>query len=378
MEKISIIAQAKKKKATDTHAMIIIRGFYNRKPVASISTGHRILLEHWDIQKHLVIKAAPNANLINGCIKMKIQEMEAGLMKQQLCGHQVNRHSLYKAVRGLNGNTDFVEYCKGIIAKEYDNKETSRHYLSELSKLEKFRSPVSFADIDYSFLNSYKIHMKTKLNNTENTQWKTFKFMNTMLNKAVKEGGIINENPFKDFDRGRYKQMPKEGLSIEYCNAIEKMANNVNCVPVLRMVAYRFLLMAYSGMRFADAKKFTTALHVQDGHIVMEYQKCKTKVNNKLHEKLLKIVKIIDQYPLNITNQTFNQYLKLVQMECKIPVNIHSHMGRHTMGGLLAKMKVPVDQAKDILGHKDRKSTLIYYHQHISNIDESIELLNAL
>ncbi len=378
MEKVSIIAQAKKKKPTDLYAMIIIRGFYNRKPVASKSTGYKILIEHWDSTKHLVVPKAPNASLINACIKMKIQEMQAALLKQELCGHNINQNMIYKAVKGLDNSTDFLKFCEDIIKQEYENKETRRTYLSEVSKLKQFKEKVCFADIDYSFLSSYKTYMKRELKNSDNTCWKTFKFINTMLEKAIKIGGIISVNPCKDFDRGTYRQTPKRGLTIEHCIAIEAMASDVHCIPTLKKVAYRFLLMAYSGMRFSDAKNFNTSLHVVDGRIVMEYQKCKTIVNNKMHKRLLNIVNKIDQYPLDISNQKFNQYLKLIQIECKIPFNLHSHLGRHTMGSLLAQLEVPEEQIQTILGHKDRRSTRIYAHQSIANIDRSLEKLNTL
>lgn len=378
MQKISIIAQPKKKHTADTMAVIIIRGFYNRKPVASVSTGHKIHINHWDQVQRLVVKSAPNASLINSCIKMKIQAMEATLMKQEICGHTINRQLLYKAVKGLNESTDFMQFCKDRIKQDYENKATRASYNSELTKMEGYRPVVSFADIDTNFLQGYKNYMKKDLLNADNTVWKTLKFINVMINKAINTGGIINENPFKHFNRGNYVQPIKQGLSIAHCDDIEAMALADDCTPVIRMVAYRFLLMAYSGMRWADAEIFDPAVHVQGGHIIMQYQKCKTDVNNKMHTRLQRIVDIIHLYPLDISNQKFNQYLKLVAMHCKIPFNLSSHVGRHTMGSLLAQMNIPQDQAAIIMGHRDRKSTAIYYHHHLTNIDISMDKLNSL
>lgn len=378
MQKVSIIVQAKRKKITDNFYIIIIRGYYNRKPVASISTGHKVLIEHWDQTKRCVINKAPNAALINGCIKMKVQDMEASLLKQQVCGHTINRQLIYKAVKGLNESTDFIEFSTKTIQEDYNKSSTRRSYLAELTKIQQYKSVIAFADIDYQFLQGYKRYMINELSNSDNTIWKAFKFMNTMLNKAIKTGGIIKENPFSQFKRGSYTQKVKQGLSISHCDSIEKLADNEVTLPVIRMVAYRFLLMAYSGMRFADAKSFDPNTHVVDDHIVMEYTKCNTNVNNKMHKRLQKIVNMIEQYPLTISNQKFNQYLKFIAMQCKIPFNLSSHVGRHTMGSLLAQMEIPQDQAAIILGHKDSKSTKIYYHQTISNIDKSIDKLNAL
>lgn len=378
MLKVSIIAQVRKKKPTDEMAMIIIRGFYNRRPVASISTGHKILMEHWNQAKRCLYKMAPNASLINSCIKMKVQGIEATLMKQQVCGHAINRQLVYKAVKGLNESTDFVQFARERIKQDYENMATRRSYLSELTKMERYRPVVSFSDIDSNFLQGYKNYMKKDLLNTDNTVWKTFKFMNVMINKALQSGGIISENPFTWFNRGNYVQPVKQGLSITHCDAIEKLIYDDACIPVLKMVAVRFLLMAYSGMRFTDAKNFNPALHITGDHIIMQYQKCKTDVNNKIHTRLQRIIDIIGNYPLNISNQKFNVYLKLLALHCNIPFNLSTHVGRHTMGSLLAQMEVPQDQAAIIMGHRDQRSTAIYYHQHITNIDKAMEKLNTL
>jgi len=378
MQKVSIIAQAKRKNTADTMAVIVIRGFYNRKPVASLSTGNKIRFEHWDPIHRCVVKNAPNAALINGTVKMKLQGIEEALLKQQICGHTINQHLVKRAVKGLNESTDFIKFCKNIIERDFQNKETKRTYLSELTKLEQFRPNIGFSDIDHSFLQAYKNYMKNTLENADNTVWKTFKFMNGMINLAINTGGIIQQNPFDQFNRGKYVQPKKQALSIIHCDAIEKMLKEDNCDPILRMVGYRFLLMAYSGMRFADAKIFDPAIHVTGDHITMQYSKCKTDVNNKMYPRLKRIVDIIAQYPLSLSNQKFNPYLKLIAMHCEIPFRLTSHVGRHTMGSMLAMMEVPPDQAALILGHRDRRSTNIYYHQHIENIDKSMDKLGGL
>lgn len=378
MQKVSIIAQPKRKNISDTTAVIIIRGFFNRKPVASISTGHKINTSHWDPEKRCLIKSAPNAALINTCIKIKIQDMEAALMKQEICGHTISRQMIYRAVKGLNDSMDFFEFCRNTIKQDYENKGTRSSYLAEITKLQRYMQVVSFTDIDHHFLQGYKNYMKKDLLNIDNTVWKTFKFINTMINKALHTGGIINENPFKHFNRGNYVQQTKQGLSVAYCNAIEKMAAADGCSPVLKMVAYRFLLMAYSGMRFSDAQKFDPGQHVKGNRIIMQYAKCNTHVNNIMHRRLQHIVDNIHMYPLNMTNQKFNQYLKLIALQCNIPFNLSSHVGRHTMGSLLAQMEIPKDQAALIMGHKDQRSTNIYYHQHQGNIDKALEKLNTL
>jgi len=132
-------------------------------------------------------------------------------------------------------------------------------------------------------------------------------------------------------------------------------------------------------MRWAEAKKFNYQTHVvNDERIVMSYQKKDTDVNNKMHHRLKHIVQLTIGLPLTITNQEFNRWLKVIAGTCSIPINLTCHVGRHTLGGLLAKMNVPIERAQKILGHRSIKSTWIYYHQNQQSIDTEMDKLNAL
>lgn len=378
MENVSIIAQIKKRNPAATTGTITIRGFYNRKPVASKSTGHIIQCQHWDSDKRCVKSYAPNASLINTCIEIKLQDMKAQLMKKEIAGHRPNRSAVAKAVRGIDDARDFIKFCQDRIREEYTSKETMRSYLAECTKLEGFRSPISFSDIDYSFLTAYKKYMQD-LPNDPNTIWKSFKFVNTMINKAMAVGGIIHETPFESFDRGRYVQKPRSFCELAECDSIENFLLLDDQPILLRRVAVRFLFMCYSGMRFADAMAFDYDLHVQDEQrIRMQYRKFGTEVNNLMWDRLRTVVDTMKDEPLKLSNQKFNQWLKVLAALCGIKKNLTSHIGRHTLGSLLAEMEVPVERAQLILGHRDIRSTTIYYHQKGKNIDAANEKLNAL
>jgi site-specific recombinase XerD len=371
---ISIIAQLKKKKNTDT-ATIYIRGFYNRKPVATISTGHKIKVQQWDAVNRCLLPSAPNATLVNAVIESKLQQMQSSLLKKEIMGTAINRSHVVKAVRNIDDSKDFYQFCRDRI-KEYNNKESRRTYKSEVTKMEQFRAVASFADIDYSYLTKYKMYMQQQLSNTHNTVWKSFKFMHTMLRKAIKMGGIIQTNPFTEFNRDKYVQTKRTFLELSHLQAIEKYVTNEN--EMIRRVSIYFLLMAYSGMRFADAMRFTPGKHIADGRIIMRYQKFDTAVNNKMHSKLQMIVELVKQNPLKISNQKFNQWLKVIAADAGIKVNLTAHVARHTMGGLLAEMDIPEEQAMLILGQKDIRSTRVYYHVKNKSIDAAMLSMDNL
>lgn len=378
MEKISILAQLKVKNPTDPYGVVIIRGFYNRKPVASRSTGHRILTSHWDQDRRSVKPSAPNASLINTSIQGKLQHINAFIIKAEIAGQQPNRFIIEQAVKGLNASRDFIAFCRERIRADYNEKETIRTYLSECTKLESFRPEISFSDLNFLFLTNYKNYMLQVLNNDPNTVWKSFKFMNTMIRKAIKIGGIVQDNPFKDFDRGRYEQKRRNYLEIADCDRIEPLIMDDGQPIMIRRVALWFLFMCYSGMRFEDAMAFDPDLHVQDDRIIMTYQKSNSEVNNKMHDRLKRIYEMVKLFPLKMSNKEFNRWVKIVGTLAGIATPLTSHLGRHTLGGFLAEVEAPLETAQAILGHKDIRSTKVYFHQKSKTIDRGMEAINSL
>lgn len=374
----SILVQIKKKNSADLSVMIVIRGFFNSKPVASISTGQKILLKHWDSEKREVIAKAPNAKMINMVIQSTLMDMKKQLLKNEIMGEGVSRHQIIQAIKNKDESKDFIHFCNERI-KEYSNTETVRTYTSEITKLQQFKKEVAFSELKYGFLAKYKAYMKQELKNKDNTVWKTFKFMNTFIRTAIKMKGFINENPFDEFDRGSYLQTKRKYLEISDCDKIETLINKNENGDLIRSIGIYFLLMAYSGMRFKDAMNFDPATHItNDGRLSMIYTKCNTEVNFKITDRLKRIIALLKTNPIKIGNQEFNRHLKTVAGLCKIKLNLTAHIGRHTMGGMLAELGIPEEQAMIILGQRDIRSTRIYYHVKPKNIDDAMQKMNTL
>jgi integrase/recombinase XerD len=380
MQSVSIIPQLKKKKPSHTSGTIIIRGFYNRKPVASISTGYKVDQANWDVEAKKVRQSAPNAILINQCIQMKLQQMQSQLMKHEIMGGNLNRSNIRAAVKGINPSRDFIKFCTDTIKANYTNSETIRTYESELTKLKQFQADVSFADIDYKFLQSYKNYMDQQLGNSDNTVWKTFKFLNTFINTAIKQGGIIEENPFKEFSRGKYVQSEREWLELEECDLIFQLLNRDDLPVIVKRVALYMLLMCYSGLRFEDAMAFDPDLHmIDDQRLVKRTSKGKGKiVNIKMWDRLTIIIDLIKDNRISLTNKKFNEWLQVVASLSGVTKHLTAHLGRHTFGGLLADADISIEQAKELLGHHDIRSTKIYYHMKNKKLDEATAKLNNL
>lgn len=55
-----------------------------------------------------------------------------------------------------------------------------------------------------------------------------------------------------------------------------------------------------------------------------------------------------------------------------------AHVGRHTFGGILAQLDTPIKVAQKLLGHKEMKSTEIYFHMRDKSLDKAMKGFDSL
>jgi site-specific recombinase XerD len=96
-------------------------------------------------------------------------------------------------------------------------------------------------------------------------------------------------------------------------------------------------------------------------------------VNIKLYPKLREVVLFIRDHPLQMSNKDFNESLKTVTVLAGIDKHITAHVGRHSFGRILAENGVDKKRAQKLLGHRDERSTNIYYHMMDTDIDQEVD-----
>jgi site-specific recombinase XerD len=383
MANISIVPFVRASRAkVPSNSRISIKVYIGNKIAHSETLNHKIDSAYWDTEKHLVKTAAVNSSMLNSLIKKRVAELEAQFLESELMGFKVTKARIKKACKGEKSTKDYIAFCNETIPVKYPLKKqegTRRQHYSELTKLQCFRKYVSFADIDYKFLSEYKAWMIRERNNQANTVWKSFKAMHAMLNEAIRIGGYINENPFKEFNRGRYKQGNRKFLEISDCDKIHALLQT-DIPERLRLVGIYYLFMCYTGFRFQDAINFFNyETHVIDNErIVIETQKADEFVNIKIHKRLREVLEGIKNHPLKISNKDFNSYTKVLATMAKIDIAFTAHTGRHTFGAILAQLDVPIERAQKLLGHRDIESTKIYYHIKNKSLDGEMDKFDSL
>lgn len=381
--KISIIAAIRADQPRkDKTCAILIRILFNRKVIVSESIGKHVEAHYWDDIRRCVKRSHPNAVVINAAIINKIAALQKLMNRFEIEGKEVTPAGIKNLLGGKDPGADFYEYCMGHIPVKYCKDEqygTRVSYYSELTKLKKFAPTLNFYDINCVFLEKYRAYMLMELKNQHNTAWKALKFMRTMFSDAKREKVFLGEDPFLNFDRGKYQQGQRKFMEIDDCKEIMKVLQS-NIPDTLRDVGYYYLFMCYTGFRFTTATSvFNYDTHVEkDKRIIMPGQKKGNDTNILIHELLRPVLDYVRQHKISLTSQHFNKYLSVLGTLACIKTPLTAHVGRHTFGGILAQLDTPIRVAQKLLGHKDMKSTEIYFHMRDKSLDKAMKGFDSL
>ncbi len=339
----------------------------------------KVTADFWDAKNSIVKRKHPNANAFNTEIIKAVTEMEQAFESDNRAGIIFTVAHIEKRIHFdyFDPTADFCAFCNEQIGLSDYKHDTRRSYYSEVSKMQQFQSIISFHDINYSWLQRYENYMRTTLNNGPNTVWKSFKFMNTMLNRAMKVGGLIKVNPFSSYNRGNYKQgIP---LYLEW-SEVQKLHNTVTGDDLSgrnKLVGYYTLLSYYTGLRFGDAVNFKYAEQVIEDksgkRIILYATKNGEIVSIKFNSYIEEVVEYIKDKPITITNQEFNDILKIVGAAAGLKKSISSHTARHSFAMRCAELGISIERTQKLMGHIQRQSTEIYYRVKNTSLDEEMK-----
>lgn len=270
--------------------------------------------------------------------------------------------------------TSFYDFSENDIDEAERNKkhssETIRSYRSYLSKLQQYRTSLNFNEITIDFIKDYHGYMIKSLNNVQNTCHKSLSFIKTMLDKA-KMAGIVKENVFRE---NKYRLSKNDG-NREYLteNELYRLEQVFYNIPLhnyqLKVLRY-FLFCCYCGLRYQDVKQLKhkdliKRIHDQAETTIIKIKMHKTgkPVEIPAPKKALELIVPGDKnFPVfRVTcNQTTNRYLKEIMEICGIDKTISFHCSRHTYATISLSRGMDIWMLKELMGHRDIKTTLIY------------------
>lgn len=250
---------------------------------------------------------------------------------------------------------------------------TVRIYLSQTEKLKAFTPNLLLSQVDSNFLYAYQSHL-IKLGNSKNTVWSSFKFLRTILNKAVKDE-LIDKTPFNKFPMPKYEEKAKDYLSLDEIRKIDKFCLDKNCPPDLVFTGTWFLIACHTGLRLADLKAFDKKKNIHSSRLVVHTSKTGDIIGLPIMPKLRTYFERIKYQPLNMSGENYNRLLKLIAMGAGIDKKVTSHTARHTAAMTLANAGISQEVTAKVLGHADMRSTKTYYKITNQRIDMELKKL---
>lgn len=263
---------------------------------------------------------------------------------------------------------DFATQEVNFMKKKKAPSETLRSYNSYISKLKKYRSKLHFNDITLDFVKEYHAYMIRELDNNENTCHKSLSFIRTMLNRAINQG-IIKENIFKRYPLRRIPGR-RDFLTLDELTILGNLYKSGELKKYQMNVLSYFLFSCYTGLRYQDIKDLKFSDLKKENHSKVE----KIFLRIKIHKTQDDISIPLSPYAIELlgegfqnqkvfkvnTNQVTHRYLKEISKIAEIEKKITFHSARHTFATISLSIGISLDGIRDLLGHKDLKTTMIY------------------
>jgi integrase len=258
---------------------------------------------------------------------------------------------------------DFIHFFETSLEKRKGDIETGsyKYQSSQLRKLKKFSPRISFHELTPALLLEMKKWMKVKKNKPP-TVWGFFKTLRTYVTLA-KQQKIFFDDPFEHFKNPAPKPHP-EFLDEDDIATLYKYFRETDNASHQKVLRY-FLFSCLAGLRISDSTRVT---HDQ-------------LVNGELHFVMYKGRKGNETFRLPLTDETrsliittegklfdtftdpyTNRLLKEIAAHLKINKKLTYHVARHTFGYIATLRDVTTPVLKELMGHKNISTTMIYTH----------------
>jgi site-specific recombinase XerD len=279
------------------------------------------------------------------------------------------------------GNSSFLDWMAGEIGKETFTPGTIANHKATLAVLRKFKSNMTFVDIDYKCICDFDNFLKGE-GYAINTIAKFMKIFRRFVNLAIDEE-MMTSYPFRKYHI-KTENVQKQSLTERELHRIENKVAEENMTEEENKIIKSFLFSAYSGLRFSDVLQITKQ-HIKTIYrnkwVVMRMQKTD-------HEVRIPISKMFSGKATSIIQENRTTTGRLFQLPCNARCNlilhrvlkrfgIHRHItfhcARHTCATILLSKGVSLSVIQHILGHQSIKTTQVYSAVKDTTINKEIK-----
>jgi site-specific recombinase XerD len=236
-------------------------------------------------------------------------------------------------------------------------------YKSQVTKLLKFKTKITFSDITEKFINDYYHYMLHVLGNNENTASKSLRSLRTFVNIAIRYGHM-KHNPFR-FVTIKKVDGKRDFLSKEELARLDKVYFNGSINDKIEMeILQYFLFSCYTGLRYSDLKSLRFSA-IDGQRLKINMHKTGYAVTIPLTKKALQLLPSkpeTENSPVFriYCNKVTNKVLKRIGVRHDIPKKLTCHVARHTFATVSITLGIPIEVVSKLLGHTNLKTTQVY------------------
>lgn len=356
----------KKQLRTDGKGLIQIEAYLERRRMY-VSTHIYIYPSQWDDAKREICRH-PHAEELNWMIAERMTELEGKEIALWKSGRNISLRALKEEVRNASA-PQFLPFMASEIEKGRIRESTRENRYTTYFLLKEYCEELTIGELTPYFVSKFESWMCTKGYHT-NTIAKHLTHLRIYVNAAILRGLMSEEdNPFHK-RRISHRPFAHTHLTPFELEKLERLA-----VPPkqqhLRHALDAFLFCCYTGLRYSDFVRLTTA-NIQRGatHTWINTESQKTGASISLPIDLLfegKALVLLNRYSDNMdaffhlpSNSTVDKRLQSIAQHAGIRKHFSFHSARHTNATLLLMQGVNVTTVQRLLGHKNVKTTMNY------------------
>jgi len=378
--------------------LVLMYVIFSRHSILRYSTGEHCLPENWSTTsqraKNGVGYVKINERIDN--LDTRTREIITTLQRQgeNLSPETVRRHLLVFDGKAEPSHESLLKYAesfrKVLKGRGTDTWKSIQTLINHLKAYGRIYGEPDFGDMNMMFYNQF-VEYFTREGYSVNFTGKMIRNLKWMLSTASDEGIAVNPAFRSKRFRGRSEEVYNIYLSV---SELKKIHSHSYSQPHLRKTADLFLVAAFTGMRYGDARRLS-ARHVSNGHITQDMQKVSGRVIIPIHPIVKEIfTRYGENFPEPISNQKMNLYLKEVGKEAGItdPVIksrteggikktqtyqkwelLTVHTARRSLASNLYLAGVPIMTIMRLTGHKTLTSFLKYVKIGEKEISDSLQ-----
>ena len=280
---------------------------------------------------------------------------------------KVSIEDLVKEFKDVGKSHDFFAFMLDKVDELYNtdviSNGTWRRHRSSLNTLQKFwgKSALPMRSINLDLIERFDAWARKVHKRGHNTVCGYHKDIKKYLGVALRRH-LIAENPYKDFSFA-YVDGDRDALNKEEVQKLYHVYQNKNTPENEREICCRFLFSCVTGLRISDTYQLHSNM-IEDQVLSLVPYKGRSK-GKKLKLPLSNIARELIKGRTGLifkefSHQYINETLKIIAARAKINKRLTYHAARDTFGTLFIEMGGDVKSLKDLMGHANLSTTMIY------------------